>query len=243
MKLRFAASLFCGGALALVATASHATTIYTSNLSSGSSSSGSAGGYQLDYNGTITGVTTTGYNFVFTNAAAAVATGANGEYGTVALASVTANTLDTQDGGAFLAMDGDFDTSAVDFAINTVAGQTYTVMFDWAATQQTAFSGATTDSLAVALGGDVAQDTSTLSIGSQGFSGWDAVTDTFVAGTTGTEELSFLAQGTGEPPFALLDDIDVSTPSAAPEPSSLMLLGTGLAALGGFVRMRLKKNA
>ena len=244
MKVGFA-SMIGGGVLAfsMMAASAHATEIYTSNLSAGTSTSGTPGGYQLGYNGSISGMTTTGYNFIYTSASAAINSGANGMDGMVYMDSaIKADANDTQDHGAFLALDGDYDTYPVDIAVSTVAGQTYTVSFDWAAAQQAGFSGGTTDSVLVALGNDPAQGTGVVSVAQQGFSGWMDVTDTFVAQTTGTEELSFLAAGSpAVPPFALVDNIDVST-AAAPEPNSLMLLGTGLAALGGFVRMRLKSG-
>jgi hypothetical protein len=136
----------------------------------------------------------------------------------------------------------------VDVAVSTVAGKTYTVSFDWAGTQQTGFVYSTTDMLQVALGGDPVQDTAMITVAQQGFNGWYDVTDTFTASTTGTEQLSFLDVATTvghtsqEPAFALVDNISVSTPSATPEPSSLMLLSTGLMGLGGFVRSRVKKS-
>jgi hypothetical protein len=231
---------------ALVSIPAHAASIYSSNLSTATPGAG-----QLGFNTTIAGITTPAapgsYNFVFSGPT----TAATGEYGAISMdAATTADAGDTQDHGYFLALDGVFQVAAVDVAVTTIAGDVYTVTFDWAADQQSGYSGTSTDFLTVALGGDAGQNTGTLSISSQGFSGWKTVTDTFTASTTGTEQLSFLDTGTPtggnqEPAFALVDNINVSTPttSTIPEPNSLMLLSTGLLGLGGFVRSRLKKSA
>ncbi len=258
MKSNFAATVARGSVSALMAlamtamvsTSAHASTIFTSNLSVGTLPTGDTTNhsYQLNHDGgTVTGLSTTGYNFVFAGVG-------DTAVGGVALDSaVVADSRDTQDDGAFLALDGDYESSAVDINISTIAGHSYTVTYDWAGAQQTGYQYATTDTLEVALGG-ISAPNATLpgNVPQQGFEdcigGWCQVSDTFTAATTGTEVLSFLDVGTTvghdgqEPAFALLDNISVSTPSATPEPSSLMLLSTGLMGLGGFVRSRIKKN-
>jgi hypothetical protein len=86
-------------------------------------------------------------------------------------------------------------------------------------------------------------------IASQGFSGWESETLTFTVGSgAGNSVLSFIASDPNashqDPAFALVDDVSITTPnSPAPEPSSLMLLGTGLAGLSGMLRSRFKKSA
>jgi len=249
---------------AMVASTAHATVIFTSNLSVGTSPSPSPNGanYQLNYNGgTVTGITNTiwsgstvGYNFVYQDAAHAKTVGASNNGGgsaTTLDTAITADPNDTQDNGAFLALDSVYETATIDININTVAGTTYTVSFDWGGTQQQGYTGASTDALTLDLGSDPTKTTSSVNVASQGFSGWQDTSETFVASTTGTEILSFLASGTptgdGQvPAMTLLDNISVSqgttTVSSTPEPDSLVLLATGLVSVGGFLRWRSKKS-
>jgi hypothetical protein len=116
------------------------------------------------------------------------------------------------------------------------------VSFYMAAAQQTGYTGATTDYWTIGLGdtyGDgTSQNSTTIDLASGTFSGWVAQEVTLVADAA-TEVLWFLASGTpsGEPPFALLDGVDVTVP----EPPAAAMLVFGLLALLGvrhIYRMR-----
>jgi len=61
---------------------------------------------------------------------------------------------------------------------------------------------------------------------------------TFTATGTGTDTLTFSFRD--DPAFMALDNVSVTqAPSSVPEPSSFLLLGTGVLGLGGFVRRKL----
>jgi hypothetical protein len=133
-----------------------------------------------------------------------------------------------------------------------VVGDTYQLSFDWAASQQTPFAGATVQFLEVSLGGQT-QNTTPVNLPSHGFSGWMNTKMTFTA-TSPSEVLSFLAHGDKPvPPFLLLDGVSLydtttgvnpggSTPT--PEPSSLV---ASLLAMGIFgavwIGTRVKQRA
>jgi hypothetical protein len=198
---------------------------------------------QLGYQGfNATGWQTNGYNFLFTPGSADT-TGSNGQYGNLQLYGLNNGGLNalpnSPDGGNFIGADGAFNVGAITQTVTgLVAGQQYSVGFYYAGAQQTTFTGNTTESWIVNLGNNsnTAQQTPILSDVSMGFTGWNHEVFTFTADGT-SDSLSFLAAGTpdGEPPFSLLDGV---TFTAVPEPASMFLMGTGLAALGLIRRRR-----
>lgn len=185
---------------------------------------------------------TLGYNFLFTSGTQAV-TGVPGNGGNLPLWSGSVGGPDniTVDpipgGGSFLGNDGAYQTSAVQTTVSGLTvGKTYTLTFDWAAAQQHGYNGITTDYWAVTFGSQTF-DTSTITLPSNGFSGWQSDTMTFIP-TSASQTLSFLAYGTpsGEPPFALLTDVSM----IVPEPSSVVAMFIGMLGLAAMVGFRIK---
>ena len=149
--------------------------------------------------------------------------------------------------GNFIQMDGDSNYGkALSQTINGLTvGHQYTLTFQQAAGQQTGFSGPTTEKWSVSFGGDT-QDSSLYSLPSHGVGAWELQSMTFTASSV-SEVLSFLAVGTpdGVPPTVFLADVNLndSTPSTVPEPSSVVTLLIGVAGVAGSVLRRRFKAA
>jgi hypothetical protein len=128
-------------------------------------------------------------------------------------------------GGNYLALDGPYHSANISQTLSGLTpGSQYDVSFWWAGAQQKGFTGATTESLVVALGTQIIT-TPILNNASLGYTGWQNTTLTFTA-QTATDTLTFLAQGTpsGVPPFVLLDGISM-TATPVPEPSGILMIG------------------
>jgi hypothetical protein len=188
-----------------------------------------------------------GYAFVF-NAGTADTTGSNGYYtpvfGPVALwgpnnGSNNGLPAASPEGGNFLALDGDYQDSALVQTIGGLAsGHVYKVSFDYAYAQQYLHFGDTIQSLTVCLGA-ICQSTTPYDLPSEGFSGWSHTSFAFEANSA-SEVLSFLANGNVPvPPFALVDGV---TMSSVPETATWVMMLSGFAGLG-FLRYRRKKAA
>jgi hypothetical protein len=234
-------------------TAALCTPAFAGNLVSNGGFNINTGNGEVDVNTTVSNWTVPGaagakYTFVW-NAGAGVSgttadtTGAVGTDGIVSLwgpGTGSANGLTlSPDGGAFVGADGAFQDEPIQQTITgLVAGARYAVTFNWAAAQQTGFSGLTASGWDVSLGAQT-QDTGNLPILNHGFSGWQTTTFDFFA-TGSSETLSFLSTGIGgaaEPPFSLLDGVSLNS---VPEPSTWAMMLLGFIGLGyaGFRRRR-----
>ena len=251
LTVNFRLATIAGFALVALTSAAHATPIAVSapNLVTNGSFEQTTVNASSEFGGRyssqqVTGWTTGGYNFVYLPGTADT-TGAASEYGTIKLwgannGGTATSPLTSPAGGNFLALDGAYAQGPVSQTINglTVGGTT-TVSFFFAGAQQYGYTGATTEQLEVSLGGQN-QYTQVLNDTSHGFTGWQSESFTFTPTST-SEVLSFLAYGTpgGEPPMSLLDGVSVTSP--VPEPSSFLLLGSGLIGAAGALRRRFKK--
>ena len=193
------------------------------------------GSGQLGFNTNVVGWTPTGdysigYSFVFTPGVADTI-GATGRYSNVAIwgnGNGAANGFDgtLPSGGNIVAINGDFLNAGISQNVSGLTvGTNYLLTFEWAASQQAGYTGATSQYLAVDFGGTTV-DTSVANIASKGFSGWIQESIQFTA-TAGTELLSI--NGIGNlpvPPFALLSDVALN--AAVPEPEMVSMFGIGL---------------
>jgi len=218
-----------GAALLLFGVGAKADLITNGNFST------TTGYGQIGYNTTLSGWTTSGYNFLFPSNGGTV----NGSNGSLSLWGGANGLGPSPDGGNYLAADGAYEVGAISQTINGLtAGAQYTVSFYWAGAQQSGFTGTTTEQWLVSLGAQTLS-TNIVTDPSHGFTGWQQTFLTFTA-TGSSETLSFLASGTpnGEPPFSLLDGVSMTQ---VPEPASMTLLGAGLAGLGFFRRRKQKQ--
>ena len=193
-----------------------------------------------------------GYNFLFagnstTNASGQYGSAYGSQYGAIQLAGKAngvANGIGVSpSGGNFLAMDSNFGTTSVSQVVNGLTvGQATLVSFYYAGAQQYGYTGGNAEGFLVSLtdaatGNVFSNTTPLLSLGEQGFSGWNYYSFSFTPTNT-SETLSFLAKSApnGAPPFSLLDGVSVT--AVTPEPSTIALLGSGVLAIGGLLRRR-----
>lgn len=229
---RFSPALLCAAGLLFTSTA-RATISYVQNGSFELTTNGTG---QLGYNTNATDWTNTvvngvdGYNFLYAPGTADT-TGGVGVDGTVMLwgpGNGSANGLpaSSPDGGNYVAADGAYEVGAITQQLSGLTvGATYVLQFWYAGAQQSGYTGVNTEGWQVTMTGDAMQATPILNNTTEGFTGWQLETMSFVA-ETANPILSFLAVGTpsGEPPFTLLDGVSLTTP----EPATDAMIGLGL---------------
>jgi hypothetical protein len=223
------------------------------SFSNGSFETTTNGTGQLTFNTSVTGWTSVsdgaghdGYNFLFASGTAD-STGAIGADGALTLwgpndGSANGLPASSPDGGNYIAADGAYEVGAISQQVTgLIVNDSYTLSFYWAGAQQSGFTGPNTEGWDVSFGG-VTQDTTILNNTSEGFTGWQKQTFTFVANST-SELLSFLAVGTpgGEPPFSLLDGVSLA--QSTPEPETYALIGLGLLAIPLASKLLKKRSA
>ena len=145
---------------------------------------------------------------------------------------------------------------------NLTKGTTYTLSFYQAASQQTGFTGNTTEQWIVSLGTAGLTDTisggfgtyhnadasasivatTLMNTASGGMTDWNYVTVSLTADAT-TDLLSFLAWGDNGstvnlPPMVFLTGVNSPAGLATPEPGSIVLFGSVLLGVGAIIRRR-----
>lgn len=246
--------LLACSAIALAGTATPARAAVELITNGGFEMTSSPAASELGLNGySVTGWTNNnnGYNFIFTAAASGTAgtTSAsqyNGPQGTATVglytpatstATTKAGSLVSPVGGNVIAADGAFQRGSISQVVGRLsAGTNYLLTFWWAASQQTGFTGDTTESWGVTFGNQ-SYSTPTVTTPSNGFSPWRQASVVFSA-TSASQTLAFLAAGGpsgGQPPFSLLDGVSLV---AAPEPATWAVLAIGLVGAGAFTARR-----
>ncbi|HEX4180901.1 MAG TPA: PEPxxWA-CTERM sorting domain-containing protein [Caulobacteraceae bacterium] len=239
MSMLSASLLFAGAASA-----------NTNLVTNGGFEATTSGPGQLGYNTDATDwsvpAPSSSYVFLFASGGADT-TGSNGQYGNLQIwgpGNGSANGLpaSSPNGGNYIGSDPSFQNGAISQTIGGLtAGKSYDVSFDWAGAQQAGFTGETTEGWQVSLGSET-HSTAILTTPSMGFTGWQTANLTFTA-TSGSEVLSFLAQGGPNgsvPPFALLDGVSLT---AVPEPATWAFMLVGFGGMGAAIRSRRRQAA
>lgn len=149
-------------------------------------------------------------------------------------------------GGNYIAIDG---TSGFDGILSQTigglkVGESLTLSFYMGTAQECcAGTDSTTTETVVATLGDQSYTTPTITTPGEGTSPWTLYTTTFTYDGVG-DVLSFVNNGTGEPPYALIDGVSLTgTIAGTPEPSTWVSIIAGFIGLVFVARVRRKAAA
>lgn len=140
-------------------------------------------------------------------------------------------------GGNFMAIDGTsgFNGSIYQTISGLTAGEMLKLSFYMATAQECCGGGATTETVTATLG-DQVYTTPTISTPAAQFTPWTLYSTTFTYDGMG-DVLTFVNNGTGVPPYALIDGVSLTTP-AVPEPSTWLMMIAGFAGIVLLARAR-----
>jgi len=155
-------------------------------------------------------------------------------------------------GGNFIAMDANFNRGAISQLVEGLTvGEKYTLSFDFAGAQNISSRGNTETTIFFGLtsdpfGYEAANKTGPVMKNTEfGFVDWDTYTFDFIADSA-ISYLYFFARGapSGQPPFALLDNVSLTGPhaGAVPEPATWAMMIVGFGAVGGVMRRRAREQ-
>ncbi len=144
-------------------------------------------------------------------------------------------------GSNFIGIDGTqgFNGSLSQTISGLQTGEQLTLSFYMATAQECCGGGPTTEQVVATLGGE-SFTTPTISTPNQGFTPWTLYSTTFTYDGTG-DILTFINNGTGVPPYALIDGVSlVGAPGPGPATGAAVVLGVLALA---YARRRLGEQA
>lgn len=192
------------------------------------------------------GTSTSAYNMVVTGSPTSTIYTTND--GTMTLDSATRADNRSGGGNNFIASDSAYNNGMIMQVINGLTvGKQYLLSFDYSFTQQSGYSGTSTQNWTAMFidtndYSSQSKSTAYTTIPSQGAAAWQTSNTMLFTATSTSEILGFVAGNSsgGNPPFALLDNVSLTQYSApgVPEPSSWAMMLSGFGFIGFAMRRK-----